>query len=50
MIAHEAEGVDRMPEPLRSFLQQEVEASPIPVIEEDSLPGVAAKDNMIDCP
>lgn len=50
MIAHEAEGVDTMPEPLRSFLEQEVEASPVPVIEKDGLPCVAAKDDMIECP
>jgi hypothetical protein len=39
-----------MPEPLRPFLQQEVEASSVPVIEEDGLPCVAAEDDMIGCP
>ena len=47
VIAHQAEGVDTMPEPLGPFLQQEIEPSPVPVIEEDGLPCVAAQGNMI---
>jgi hypothetical protein len=39
-----------MPEPFDSLLQQEVEASPVPVIEEDGLPCVAAQGNMIERP
>jgi len=48
MVAHEAEGVDTMPEPLDPLLQQEVEASPVSVIEEDGLPCVATQGNMIE--
>ena len=36
-----------MPEPLDPLLQQEVETSPVPVIEEDDLPCVAAQGDMI---
>jgi hypothetical protein len=47
MVAHEAEGVDTMPEPLDPLLQQELEASRVSVIEEDGLPCVATQSNMI---
>jgi hypothetical protein len=50
MIAHEAEGVDTMPEPLDPLLEQEIETSPVSVIEEDGLPRVAAQGDMIECP
>ena len=50
MIAHEAESVDMMPEPLDPLLEQEVEASSISVIEEDGLPCVAAQGDMVECP
>ncbi len=39
-----------MSEPLDSLLQQEVEASPVSVIEEDALPRVAAQGDMIERP
>ena len=39
-----------MPEPLDPLLQQEVEASPVPVIEEDGLPYVASQGDMIERP
>jgi hypothetical protein len=48
MIAHEAEGMDTMPEPLDPLLQQKVKASSVSVIEEDGLPCVAAQDDMIE--
>jgi hypothetical protein len=46
IIAHQAEGVDMMPEPLDPLLQQEIEASPVSVIEEDGLTRVAAQGDM----
>ena len=49
MIAHEAEGVEAMSEPLNSLLQEEVEADPVSVIEEDGLPCVASQGDMIEC-
>ena len=47
MIAHEAEGVNTMPEPFDPFLQKETASSPVSIIEEDGLPGVAAEDDVI---
>jgi len=48
VIRHEAESVDTVPEPLGPLLQQEVETSPVPVIEEDGLPRVAAQGDVIE--
>ena len=50
MIAHEAVGVDTMPEPFDPFLQKEIEASPVSISREDGLPGVAAEDDVIHRP
>jgi hypothetical protein len=50
MVAHKAEGVDAMSEPLDPLLEQEVKSSPVPVIEEDGLPCVAAQGDMIERP
>ena len=47
MIAHEAAGVDTMEEPFDPFLQKEIEPSPVSIIKEDELPGVAAEDDVI---
>jgi hypothetical protein len=50
VIAHEAEGMDTMPEPFDPLLHQEIEASPVPVVEENGLPRVAAQGDMIERP
>ncbi len=50
MIAHEAEGVDAMPEPLDPLLQQEIEASPVPVIEEAGLPRITTQGDKTERP
>jgi len=47
VIAHEAESVDTISEPLDPLLEQEVEASPISAIEENGLPCVASEGDMI---
>jgi len=39
-----------LPEPLGIFLEQEIEATPVPGIEEDVLPGVAVQSDVTETP
>ena len=50
MVTHKTEGMDAVAKALDPLLDQEAEASPVPVIEEYRLAVVAPQDGMVEGP
>jgi len=50
VIGHQTEGMDAVTKSFDPFLDQKVEASAVPIIEENGLAAIATQDGVIECP